>query len=287
MNKEARQSWKCDKCKGVISDDTSVPPGVKTSGPSNSGDSSDEESMDEGAVGPLPSDLSTLMKMVSSINSKVGGIPAIERDLAELRASVEYMSVKFDTFVADMIEMKKTVKFLETENTELKKTVDELQSIVDVLDQRDRSSKITIDGIPETADEDCKSIAVLTAKALNLDITPVSAFRGRRGQNQATDKPRKIIVDVGSEEASISFVSAAKKKKRLRASDLNQQWPDSVVFVNEYLTYFKSNLLRKAKERARSKNMKYVWMKGYVIHVRRDENARPIVVKSLADLEKI
>lgn len=59
------------------------------------------------------------------------------------------------------------------------------------------------------------------------------------------------------------------------------------LFINEHLTGKNKQLLKRAKEVAKVKNFKFVWVRFGKIYMRRNETSQFLVIESPSDLDKL
>ncbi|KAF6216486.1 hypothetical protein GE061_000828 [Apolygus lucorum] len=304
MNMEARSKWECDRCKGS---------GERSKRIKNKGDESDsDDSISSEDTGKLDVSvkyaasqkepqmvgnknlLSVINKLSDKIDKmhsseltmsqKMDKIDGLVNDLADVKKSIVFMSEQFDSFCTELKTMREAMKQVSEENRQLKEITAVLKVKVDFLEQNTKRGDVVIDGIPETINENCLQIVQELSKVINVDVAPISAFR--IGLNQ-DDKHRKILANLGSESARIAFVASAKKMSELKANSLIVSWPDHRIYVNENLTQFRRELLRKTKLKAKEKNIKFVWVRNFNIYTRKQENEKVVQVRSEDDLLKL
>ncbi|CAB0004854.1 unnamed protein product, partial [Nesidiocoris tenuis] len=169
--------------------------------------------------------------------------------------------------------MKSDVQKLESENQKLKSSVDNLQTKVDYLEQESRRMNIEVHGVPETRNEDCEKIVKDLASFLEVDIDLKRAFRAGP---MKSDRSRKILVELKSEESREAIANAAKRNEELVASRFSKSWPSKRIYINENLTGYRANLLHQTKMFAKQANYKYVWIKNYNVYMRKTEGDRAI-----------
>ncbi|KAF6201177.1 hypothetical protein GE061_005624 [Apolygus lucorum] len=104
---------------------------------------------------------------------------------------------------------------------------------------------------------------------------------------QRRDRPRKILALFESSEAADALIKAAKTDKNITANQLYKGWPNDRVYINENLTSYRADLLRRAKVKAKENGYKYVWLKNFIVHVRKDDGERVLTIKTIADLERM
>lgn len=85
-----------------------------------------------------------------------------------------------------------------------------------------------------------------------------------------------------------NLVLKSGRKARLSTHDLGFRETDvKQVFVNEQLTPAGNVLFAKANSRRKEKNWKSIWTADCKIFLQKRDNDRPLIIQSLADLEKI
>ncbi|BES97958.1 conserved hypothetical protein [Nesidiocoris tenuis] len=270
MRLEAREKWECDKC--------------KEGSPSSLGGASSESS-DAEEDANRRTRASGGGEFNSEINRKLDQLLGLPGEIRDLKTSMNYMSAQFDSFVEDMSSLKTSVKGILKENAELKDTVKELQQKVDLLEQNSRNANVEIHGVPETNNEDCSKIVKAASNALKVDCGTIS--RAFRVGAVRKDRPRKILAILNSSDARENLVRTARAEKSLTAKNLVSEWPKERVYINENLTAFRAELLRRAKAKGKEKGYKFIWIKNFAVHARKSEGERVYVIKSLEDIERM
>ncbi|KAF6212768.1 hypothetical protein GE061_010477 [Apolygus lucorum] len=235
--------WKCDKCAGR--------PEMYTEKDEDQ-DHDEESEEEEREVSPEPEMATGSMteRAIYEINRKLNKLTSLVGEVKDLKQSIGFMSDQFDMFMVEMSSLKATVVELEKEKNDLKTTVGELQRKVEVLEQNSRNTNVELHGVPESPNEECTEIVRRTAAVLKVNIGPISkAFRTGQASN---DRPRKIIATLNTAEERELLVKAAKTDRSLTAHALYNDWKDDRVYINENLTAFRADLLRRVKAKAKS-----------------------------------
>ncbi|KAF6201118.1 hypothetical protein GE061_005565 [Apolygus lucorum] len=270
MSKEARGRWRCDTCRDGGGSDSDA----------NSIDSQKKKRSDEVYGNPSKAEQAIL-----EVNQKLNTLLAAVEDIKELKNSVNFMSDQFDVFSEKVMTLESTIADLSKENTELKSVVTELQYKVDILEQNSRKTNIELNCVPETKNENCIEIVKAASNVLSVDCGEIqTAFRVGV---QRRDRPRKILALFESSEAADALIKAAKTDKNITANQLYKGWPNDRVYINENLTSYRADLLRRAKVKAKENGYKYVWLKNFIVHVRKDDGERVLTIKTIADLERM
>lgn len=154
------------------------------------------------------------------------------------------------------------------------------------IERNQLNKQLEIGNVPYTKTEVLSSIVAKIAQNLTMPISDIVCSKRLPGRNE---RPGTIEIKFNNETAPTDWISAAKKNKLL-ASDVidNLQEPiaNHPVFIRESLSYYNKKLLWEAKQQLKSTFM-YIWCKGGVIRVRKDEKAEVIVIRCEEDIKKI
>ncbi|KAG8265671.1 hypothetical protein J6590_089787 [Homalodisca vitripennis] len=111
--------------------------------------------------------------------------------------------------------------------------------------------KLALEGIPVTTNEDAVSIATDVSAALGVVLRAEDVMAAHR---VPTFRPRAappLVVQLRDRRMKETIVAAYKKKKELKASEINKVFTNNKVYVNDHLTPETKNLLRLTKEKSR------------------------------------
>lgn len=102
--------------------------------------------------------------------------------------------------------------------------------------------------------------------------------------------PKPIIVKLLHKKRRDDILAAA-KTKRLEsdhsAPGLKIENLSNRLFINEHLTSLTKSLLKSAKDAAKAKNYKYVWVREGCVYVRKDDHSRISRIFSADDVKKM
>lgn len=137
----------------------------------------------------------------------------------------------------------------------------------------------TVNGIPETSDEDVKSIVekVLSAKTQNNVFDQTTIVRRLQSKSIAH---HSILVEV--EQSSPSYQSIVSALGSLQGTDIgldcgqifvNRSWPSST-----YQLYRKAKILK-------TKGFEFVWLKDNKVLARKSSGGKVICIKSDSDIQ--
>jgi len=226
---------------------------------------------------------------LSSQNVGEGNSSSFSNDTIEaLVKSVDFMSEQFDSFKNQIKEIFCSLKQIQLENKSIKdqniKLTEELLHLnkkINTLEQKSIENNIELVCVPETANESCTDIVIQIAS--NIELSVLNAYRVFSGKNK---NPRKIVAIINSNETRNKILTQGRKIK-IKANQLNQNWENKNIFINEQMTQMNRNLFFKAKNIAREIGFKYIWFKNTKIFAKKSETSNVFIIYDDKSLSKI
>lgn len=213
-------------------------------------------------------------------------------DFNDIKTSIQYFNDKYEDLKIKTEETTNRVTTLENRYTEIQANslrVTYLEAKFDVMEQQARQCNIEIGNLPEKRGENLaailEDIGVLIKYPVNKqDI--VSIHRVPQANSNST-RPKNVVVKLSSRLLRDSFVSAVRLHKGFTSEQLNIPGLSHKIYVNEHLTLRNKGLFRQARETAKQRGFRFVWVKHGSILVRRDETSPVFAVRTEHDLSKI
>lgn len=215
------------------------------------------------------------------------------RNHSDMLDSVNFCSDKITTFEAMMKKVNEKLDMigkLSQENLQLKTEVKTLNNRVDVLEQQIRSNNLDIQGVPEKQGENLLIVVQKIGEHLKCPIPSQDIDVVFRAKSRNPDNPRPIIVKLLHKKRRDDILAAAKTMRMESdnsAPGLKIENISNRMFINEHLTSLTKTVLKSAKDAAKTKNYKYVWVRDGCVFVRKDDHSRIIRVFSLDDVKKM
>lgn len=178
------------------------------------------------------------------------------------------------------------------ENVTLRTQLETLTSKFDDLDQASRSCNVEIQNIPEKKGENLVQLSLAIGKLLCVDLKDCDIRSVHRiAPGLATDRPKNIIMQLTTRRQRDELIAAARARRSLTTEQLfgvsGIPGVSSRFFIAEHLTLKNKILFSKARQIAKEKNYKFVWVKNSCIFVRKSEESKVIQLRSKNDLEKL
>jgi len=253
MSKSAKQNWCCIKCKNAVNDSNSKTP------------------------------------IITHADIKEDQVLTSE-SFRNLIDSVNFMSDKFDTFGSQIQELVKSVdtmrkedRILKEQNNNLRNDLNFLQTRMNNLEQKALDNFVEIIGVPEINNENCKKTVEKIATSLKLEIEVVNAFRVHSKLNT---RPSKIVAELTMKQNKRKMIVLSRKIK-LTGSNVDAEWKNNAIYINDNLTQFNRNLFFKTKTFARESGYRYVWFKDTKLFIKINDNSKTFLVDSELSLTKL
>ena len=229
--------------------------------------------------------LRTMMTNVTDIaNQNRREIDALRVENNELRTTGATQAREIGRLKEEIEEMKN-----ENENeqgNDIANKIEGLQDQIDEIEQYLRANNVEIVGLPapNTGESEetlivnaINSLVGLPAPVAPEDIDISHSLPSRRRDN----KPVHVV----------RFVHRKNKFAILTAkrAEANRQFKfrNNDVYINEHLNKPNRTLFATANEKKGTLGYKYVWTKGGVVNMRKDEHSEVITIKKAKDFEKL
>ena len=219
--------------------------------------------------------------------------------MAGLRNTLQEQKAELDSLKSSIIKAEKENNALETELSVARKKIEEqeeeiaeLYILQDNLEQYTRKQSLEICGIPDSAYSSTEEAVLQLAETLDVPLSPgdinISHTIKRKG-------PGTILVKFQSHKAKSRFYKARTKLKNIKLSDVfpNASTATHVaaghgrIFVNENLTTYRKDLLRKANDKRKDGLVISAWSLDGKIFLKTSPSGAPIRIYEKEDLENL
>lgn len=277
--KNLKINWKCDSCKIITQEKSLIYSDVDES------EDDDLESVNK-AIENIMKDMNNLRKQQNDINASLKAVSNGIENVKKIFKIVEEHKEKF--------------RSLEKENKELKGEIALLRMKVEDLEYKSSTKFVEIANIPENIETDSKgkqNLSKIVSKvhqALNISINDddiIKVYRKSSIKYKATNptKPKPIIVKYNSEAMRDKVIAQSHYSRYITLDKLTDNTSDEQhkIYVNEFLTNAKKQLLYETKQFKKENNCKYVWVRNGRIYLKYDDNSKVFIVKNRSSFDGI
>jgi hypothetical protein len=182
------------------------------------------------------------------------------------------------------------IEILQSENLLLKKQILECQNLSDDLEQRLLANNIEIHGVPFSANENIPSIVTKIGAELGVQLTENCFDVCYRSPQKVNGMPGGIQVRFINHQVKENFLAKRRVKRNLSTRHLTLDGvppTDVPIYINEALSPGRRKVLNTVRERKKTKNYAYLWIRGGKILVRKVEKGKVIALRHMADICKL
>lgn len=273
---ERRATWKCIACKSI-----SPTPGksIEMEGILS------ELKFLSAQMAALP----TLVENVKKIQEEINDLKSIKTEIAEFKASLEYVHLSVSNLTEKMALMDQQIQSLQSTKDQistLQQLVNSMERRAEEENQRARLNNIEIKGVPMSKNENLYDLVSKIGNVFKCDIAREQINYIARVPTRGDKQIKNIIVSVHNRYLRDNFVAAARTCKVLTASNLGLAG-DNRIFINDHLTLRNKSLLNQTKLLAKEAGFEYTWVKNCKIFVRKNNTSPIYNIRSEQDLKKI
>lgn len=217
--------------------------------------------------------------------------------LTKVDETISSLQHKYDDVKKDLDKKTDEINFLVSENRELKTIITGINTRMTQLEQHARASNVEIQCVPEFKSENLFKTVKQISNTINYNLNEADIHVCTRTakQNRESVRPRSIVVKFGSPRIRDEFLASAiifNKKavvnsEKLNSSHLGISGERRPIYVSEHLSPMMKNVHAAARAKAKSLQYKFVWIKGGVVYMRKNETTDYIVIRSLEALTQL
>lgn len=261
-------------------------------------------------VPPLKSDdvqrmiKNTIQEQMDGLLSKLGvnmrqlfntELQSLRDEIRDVKDSMTYMNSQYEEILREHKQNKDVIKNIQQENLQLKAIIDKQNSRISQLEQHSRSNNVEIQCVPEKKDENLIQIVSRVCQVVGGDFGQDNILHCTRVAkiNNTSSRPRSIVVQLNSPRTRDYLLAAAIKFNKANPGDklntrqLGFAGESRPIFVTEHLSPDNKYLHAAARLKSREKGYKFVWVRSGRIFMRKTEESKPLVIKSMACLDKL
>lgn len=249
-----------------------------------------------------PSDLASFKDEIKELITSLIGTQ--KKDIAEITHSlrdIKQTNLNIETSISVLTkqneEFREKIDFLERQAKKDKEYITILEDRVEDLQRYTRKSSLELKNVPRKQQEnrnDLIDMVVNLTKTIGLDFSPrdvTDIFRLK--SRREVEKSPPIIVELSSTITRTDLLKKAKEfnhrnKIKLQAKHLGfSTHEDTPIFISEQLTAKAARLYFLSRELVKSQKYKYCWTAFGKVFVRKDDNAKIILIQNEAIIHRL
>lgn len=241
--------------------------------------------------------VSALMKQLPAMILKqmTSVISPLDERLRELQNSVSFLADKYDDFSTKIEKLTADSQQQNEIVMQNQEKITRLTYTIRILEQQLRECNVEIHGVNEFKSENLVDLMKQIGNVVSFKLDDSDLMKVTRVAkvNKDSNKPRSIIVKLPSARRRDEFLSAISRYNKLNPQNklntgiVGVRGDRSPIFIAEHLSPTNKALHAAARIKAKEKKYKFVWIRDGHIYVRKDENSRYILIKSMESLDKI
>lgn len=233
-------------------------------------------------------DMTDMKEVVKKIESFSINMSLVEQSLIFFSKSCDNLNFELKMAMNSISELKNKNQAYELQCNKLESEVEILKEKMNFAEQSALAYNIEIDGIPKTSDEDICNILKTVAQLLNCKLNSndiVYSFRKPLFNNSEG----KIIVQFNSKTVKDMIMNSVKSRRKLnkpiKAKDINCNFGNSTVYINDQLTDYNKRLFWLAKEVSKYYNYEHTWANMTGIFI--SNEGKYLRISNLKTLQKL
>lgn len=206
---------------------------------------------------------------------------------AEIEKSIDYLSTKYD-------DISLQLNIYQSQTKACVERMSVVESRTEEIERFSRTSTLEIRNLPlrkSLPQDELVRIAVRILKELLIDLSPSDIYDIRSIPTKQDN--RTILLTLNSVILKNKILKAFRDFNKSSSSDklnsavLGPEYPRQIIYMSENLTAHARRLFYLARDFAKSQNYKHCWTANGRILLRKEDNARLIVVSSEAQLNEL
>lgn len=212
-------------------------------------------------------------------------------DFNDMKASIKFVSDGYEDLKTQTGAITQRVAKLEHQSPGIHDNasrIAELQAKLDLMDQQARQCNAEVGNLPEKRGENLVALLENIADLVKIPINQQDIVAVHRvpQANSGSPRPKNIVVKFSSRMLRDNFLAAVRLHKGMTTEQLGVSGPTHKIYINEHLTLKNKDLFRQAREAAKQRGFRFVWVKHGSILARQHEKSAVFSVRSEQDLAR-
>lgn len=244
----------------------------------------------------LQDDEATPIEKQKDIGQLALEIAKMSEQIKENTKCQKFVAEQYDEIIKGQQDLGDHIKNLERQIAHLMQScadkdrkISSLQARINEMEQKQYEKNFEVHGVIETEEEDEKSIVCRVTEKMGIALTEddieVASRLEKRKQDDKIVRNRPIIVMLKSKKKRDEIIQ--RRRITVLNSEIVNRKEVGKIYVVEQLSSYNKSLLWEAKNRAREKEWKFVWVQNCNVLARKEEGSRIINLKDFDDINKI
>ena len=203
-------------------------------------------------------------------------------ELDTLKKKIHDMELEVEILKSDILKKQRRIERLEYVNSKRETETRNLTSKLDDFEQGNYDQYIQVVGLPENKDEtdDVKQFTKMVKEKTGVKIKPTDIVEMKRMGKKKDSKARNVTVKFKDIQSRQKIYD--ERKKLIKPGN-----PSQSLYLNDYLTKYRQNLLYASRQLVKGKKIYAAWSQHGNVLVRKEENSEIIHIHDSNDLMKI
>ncbi|XP_039299443.1 uncharacterized protein LOC120355183 [Nilaparvata lugens] len=218
-----------------------------------------------------------------------GKLKELQEDIKATNLEISLIKEQFTEVSNKCDNACAAVEKFRQENTLLKGELAQVKNDLVDLQQHTRKNNILVTGIPVTYREDMFTVLDAVARTIDVnfnycsDISAVHRLHNRKDDN----RPPPIVINFTSRIVKSNWLAARRLKGSLTASELNVNFPNTPVYLNEHLTTLTRSIFNSARQLVKDKKLHSVWTADCKVMAKTAVGQRPFRVRDMEHIAEL
>lgn len=223
--------------------------------------------------------------LLQEVNTKLSIIYKMEKNIEELRDTVDFYAEQYQTMVAYKEESDKKIRSLEQKNVYLEKCNSALEERILDLESKEKERNIEIVGLEKKNKENIMDTLKVITHKLKLKAENItSAMRVGKEKERDGKISQAVVVTLRSKVDRDDWLNV--RKTRVTNNCVYENGNEGRIYINEDLPRYKRQLLWTAKNELKAQ-YKYIWVQNSNILARKETDKKIYRIKCERDIEQL
>lgn len=242
--------------------------------------------------------------ITTSIKSSNEELKAI---IVEVKENQNSLTDKFNEINEKIIKITKEHTTFTTEVSDITKqqdqhsqTINKLEANIDQFNQQNLSNNIIIGGLPNNVEIKTAIVNIIDTLKINCTIDDILDAYYLRNKNMNNTENSQLnnskvknhapllLIKLKNYQIKTEFMEKKKQRGTLFVREISINSPsERIIYFRDHVTPYKNNLFKDCLELKDAYKIRFLWMKGSEILIRKHENSKVYSITSRNDLNNL